>query len=144
MNSTWSKWILGAGLAGSMMLVANAVSAEQPDYYPDERAKTDYVNYCAACHGVGGEGNGPMADSLKVAPTNLTLLAKENGGNFPYLKLRKVIDGSANEGKLRAHSSSEMPIWGDVFRRQALEDSKYIATQARIMNILDYIAMIQY
>ena len=34
-----------------------------------------YVTYCAACHGVDGKGNGPVASSLKTAPTDLTQLA---------------------------------------------------------------------
>lgn len=147
MNNSWSKFILGAGLAGGMLLAANGVSAEKLDLKPldpDERAKADYVNYCASCHGVGGEGNGPMASTLKNPPTNLTILAKENGGTFPYLKLRKIIDGSYTEGKLRSHSSKEMPIWGDAFRREALDTNSHVAAQARIMNILDYISMIQY
>ncbi len=83
-----------------------------------------------------------MASELKAKPANLTLLTKENGGVFPYTKLRKIIDGSYKEGNFRAHSSQEMPIWGDVFRRQAA--GSYMDAQARIMNILDYIEMIQY
>lgn len=147
MNNSWGKLILGAGLAGSLLLVANGVSADSLDLNPlnpNERAKADYVNYCASCHGVGGEGNGPMASTLKTTPTNLTMLTKDNSGAFPYLKLRKIIDGSYTEGKLRSHSSSDMPIWGDAFRREALGKDKYTAAQARIMNILDYIAMFQY
>jgi len=143
MNNSWSKLIFGAGLTASLVFGANGVSAESLDLDPDVQATADYLNYCAACHGVGGTGNGPMASELKVKPTDLTVLSKENGGNFPYLKLRKVVDGSYKEGNFRAHSSHEMPIWGDVFRKQA-GDGSYSAAQARIMNILDYIAMIQY
>ena len=136
------KLILGIALVGSALLGINGVSVASDDLMPNEQQKADYVNYCAACHGVGGEGNGPMASELKANPSDLTVLSKNNGGVFPYMKLRKIIDGSYNEGNFRAHSSREMPIWGDVFRRQA--GGSYVDSQARIMNILDYIEMIQY
>jgi mono/diheme cytochrome c family protein len=145
MKKSWSKLILGAALSGGVLFVATGVSASSDDLVPNSKAKADYVNYCASCHGVGGTGNGPMASELKTKPTDLTLLAKNNGGNFPFLKLRKVIDGSYTTGSLRAHSSNEMPIWGDAFRREEqLGGNSYTTTQARIMNILDYISMIQY
>ena len=120
MNNSSSKLILGAALAGGVLFVANGVNAGSNDLIPNSKAKADYVNYCASCHGVGGTGNGPMASELKAKPTDLTLLAKNNGGNFPFLKLRNIIDGSYTEGTLRAHSSNEMPRWGDVFRRESL------------------------
>jgi len=145
MRKSWSKLILGAALAGSVLFNANGVSAASDDLMPNSKAKADYVNYCASCHGVGGTGNGPMASELKAKPTDLTVLAKNNGGNFPFLKLRRIIDGSYTTGTLRGHSSNEMPIWGDAFRiEESLGGNSYTATQARIMNILDYISMIQY
>ena len=144
MRKPWNKLVLGVAIAGSVLFVANGVSAASNDLMPNSKAKADYVNYCASCHGVGGTGNGPMASELKAKPTDLTVLAKNNGGKFPFLKLRRIIDGSYATGTLRAHSSNEMPIWGDAFRRESLDENSYIATQARIMNILDYISLIQY
>jgi len=142
MKNAPHKLVIGVALIGSVMFGVNSVGAASDDLMPNERQKADYVNYCAPCHGVGGEGNGPMASELKAKPANLTLLSKENGGVFPYTKLRNVIDGSYKEGNFRAHGSKEMPIWGDVFRRQA--GGSFMAAQARIMNILDYIEMFQY
>ena len=145
MRKSWSKLILGVALAGSVFFVANTVSAGSNDLIPNSKATADYINYCASCHGVSGTGDGPMASDLKAKPSDLTVLAKNNGGNFPFLKLRRIIDGSYTTGTLRGHSSNEMPIWGDAFRREeSLGGNSYIATQARIMNILDYISMIQY
>ena len=133
MNKSWIKLIMGVGLAGSVALAAGTANAE-------DRAKVDYVNYCAACHGVDGTGDGPMASALKAKPTNLTLLAKNNGGNFPYLKLVKTIDGSMETGSMRPHSTHDMPVWGDVFRREAgVDNAQYMVAQARIMSIVEYI-----
>lgn len=71
-----------------------------------------YVSYCAACHGKDGKGDGPAADALKVPPTDLTTLAKKNGGKYPALKVSSVIRG---QDVVAAHGSREMPIWGKLF-----------------------------
>ena len=84
-----------------------------------------------------------MASELKGSPTDLTTLTQQNNGHFPYIKIRRVIDGSLSTGSIRAHGSAEMPVWGDVFRRQASDVSKWNDAQARIMNIVDYLASIQ-
>ena len=138
MSKSLSNLILGAGLVGSTFFAVVSVNAE-----PSEWAKADYVNYCAACHGVGGTGNGPMVDELKGKPTDLTVLAKNNGGTFPYRKTYKTIDGTWNEGNLRAHGSNEMPIWGDVFRRKAGSHNSYMEAKGRIMAIIQYIDALQ-
>jgi len=138
MSKTLSKLIVGAGLAGSMLFTASVVNAE-----PSEWVKADYMNYCAACHGAGGAGNGPMEDQLKGKPSDLTVLAKNNGGNFPYPQVYRTIDGTWDKGNLRAHGSSEMPIWGDVFRRKAIGENSYMETQGRIMAIIQYIDSVQ-
>ena len=139
MNKSWINVIASVGLAGSMSLAVNTASAETMQ----DRAKADYINYCASCHGMDGTGDGPMVSVLKGKPTDLTMLTKGNGSDFPFLKIRKIIDGSMNTGSLRAHGSKEMPVWGDVFRSQGDSYSKWNDAQARIMNIVDYLASIQ-
>ena len=41
--------------------------------------------YCASCHGTRGKGDGPIASALKVAPSDLTSLARRNRGAFPEI-----------------------------------------------------------
>lgn len=67
---------------------------------------------CAACHGESGQGDGGMRDSLKVPPSDLTLLAQQNGGVFPTQEVVQFVDGRQD---LAAHGSREMPIWGKLF-----------------------------
>lgn len=43
-----------------------------------------YERHCATCHGVSGEGRGPMAGVLVIQPTDLTTLAAR-GRCFPGL-----------------------------------------------------------
>jgi mono/diheme cytochrome c family protein len=72
-----------------------------------------YVRYCASCHGREGRGDGPVAPALGEKPTNLSRIAAEHGGEFPFVAVMEAIDGTRT---VRAHGLSEMPIWGDVFQ----------------------------
>jgi mono/diheme cytochrome c family protein len=95
--------------------------------------------YCASCHGHDAHGDGPLAESLKTRPPNLTQLAKLNGGMFPAERTRRIIDG--REARVRAHGPLEMPVWGDAFiRREGLTDT---AARARIDAIVRYLDAIQ-
>lgn len=49
-----------------------------------------YAKYCASCHGMTGQGNGPAAPAFKHAPTNLTQLTKSHGANIPGCLCMKV------------------------------------------------------
>ena len=138
MRKAMSKLVLGAGFVGYTFFAALGVSAE-----PSVWVKADYTNYCASCHGVDGTGDGPMADQLKGEPADLTVLAKNNGGTFPYTKVYQTIDGSLDEGNFRSHGSAEMPIWGDVFRRNASDLSGFMETKGKIMAISQYIESLQ-
>jgi len=72
-----------------------------------------YTAYCAVCHGSDGKGDGPMAASLKVHPTNLTRISARHEGTFPLAKVRRIISG--DEQRPGAHGTQEMPIWGPIF-----------------------------
>jgi mono/diheme cytochrome c family protein len=72
-----------------------------------------YAFYCATCHGITAEGDGPMAPSLVVQPTDLTALAAGNDGVFPVARVVGRIDG---RDPLMSHGS-EMPVWGPFFTR---------------------------
>jgi mono/diheme cytochrome c family protein len=75
-----------------------------------------YRTYCAVCHGVRGQGDGPAAPAMKQKVTDLTMLTKNNGGKFPEERVYASIAGDVN-AKIAAHGSSDMPTWGYVFRR---------------------------
>lgn len=70
-----------------------------------------YERHCATCHGLSGEGQGPMAGVLVIQPTDLTTLAAREGGAFPVLRVIRRIDG---RDPLVAHGSP-MPVYGDFF-----------------------------
>ena len=94
--------------------------------------------HCAACHGADGKGNGPVAAALKTKPTNLTVLAKNNGGTFPAERVQKFI--SADEPPLSSHGSREMPVWGPIFHQ--IEDDRDFGN-VRLQNLTKYLETIQ-
>ena len=100
-----------------------------------------YRRYCASCHGPGGHGDGPVAQTLKRAPSDLTQLAKHDGGTLDEPKLISFIDGRR---WVREHGSREMPVWGAVFDEE-LKDQLYREytglLQSRVL--VDYIRSIQ-
>ena len=80
---------------------------------------------------------GPMADQLVRRPPDLTQYTARNGGVFPSERLRRIIDGR----DVPAHGGGEMPVWGNVFTRDA--DSTEESVKARIDAIVRYLAAIQ-
>jgi mono/diheme cytochrome c family protein len=95
--------------------------------------------YCSSCHGRDGKGAGHAAAALKVPPPDLTALAQRNRGTFPVDRVEASIKG---EGRLRtpAHGSSDMPVWGPIFKGL---DSRDAVNAARIENLVKYIESIQ-
>lgn len=100
--------------------------------------KEMYESYCAVCHGTDGKGNGPAAGALKVAPSDLTTLSKDNGGKFPSLKVATAIRGDSN---VTAHGTKDMPVWGSLFRDMSHGHEGEI--QQRVNNLTNYIESLQ-
>ena len=96
-----------------------------------------YVTYCASCHSKVGIGNGPAAPALKVPPTDLTQLSRQNKGAFPADHVATVISGAS----IPAHGSADMPVWGRVFRRMSAGHDAEV--QQRVSNLTKYIESIQ-
>jgi mono/diheme cytochrome c family protein len=97
-----------------------------------------FTFYCASCHGRGGKGDGPAAPALATKPPNLTTLAARNRGLFPAARVKAFIAGGPVT--VPAHGSSEMPVWGPIFK--VLDPSDTLA-DARIENVVAYIQSIQ-
>lgn len=100
--------------------------------------KEMYKSYCAVCHGTAAKGDGPAAPALKMQPTDLTLLAKNNDGKYPAAHVAAVIRGQAD---LTAHGSKDMPIWGPLF--SSISQGHEAEVQQRVANLVDYINTLQ-
>jgi mono/diheme cytochrome c family protein len=100
-----------------------------------------YLRYCASCHGAEGRGDGPLAGSLTRPPSDLTQLAKENGGRYDERAVMAAIDGRR---QVAAHGTRDMPVWGAVFEEEGRGEPRpayHSLLQSRLL--VDYLATIQ-
>ena len=95
------------------IIVAIGSAAGQTASTAAVSGKDLFYNNCASCHGVGGKGDGPLGQVLKVRPADLTILAKKTGGKFPADKVYQMIDG--RDPSVRGHGGPDMPVWGDIY-----------------------------
>lgn len=111
------------------------------DEVPDFSGAELYRQFCAGCHGAQARGDGPTAVMLKVAPPDLTLIAKRNGGQFPTERVHRSVDGQSS---LAAHGSRDMPAWGWQFYGRDQEDpARRQQVGALIDRLVDYLRSIQ-
>jgi len=134
---------VAAMLATAAFGIAQTTQIKEVPIKPTSAAsgKLMYANYCAVCHGVDGRGNGPAASALKTSPTDLTLLAKGNGGQFPDSHIASVLQFGSETS---AHGTADMPIWGTAFRSLAKGSAAPdVQEQQRIANLTNYLKSLQ-
>jgi mono/diheme cytochrome c family protein len=128
-------------LRGTVPIVvgAAALTVAWASVVPSENGAALFRTYCVSCHGAGAKGNGPLSANLRIAPADLTRIAKRNRGRFDEAKVRRAIDGrDARE----IHGGSDMPVWGDVFKR-AGEGYSEAKVKERIDALVAYLATLQ-
>jgi mono/diheme cytochrome c family protein len=103
------RTVVSAGI-GLAFVTAGLSCARSQDLDPDlEKARAEFLQNCATCHGADGKGAEPAAAKLKTKPPDLTLLAKRNHGLFDADRVYQMIDG---RNPRAAHRGSDMPVWG--------------------------------
>jgi mono/diheme cytochrome c family protein len=131
----------GLGLVAALLLtlwfpvLARAADAPNP-------AKAAYLKYCSACHGDSGKGDGVVSGFMTPRPTDLTQLAKKAGGTFPATAVMQGIDGTKS---VRGHGDADMPVWGELFRRDTSisDPARDAEVRAKVQLIADYVATLQ-
>jgi mono/diheme cytochrome c family protein len=121
-----------------------AVQANSQTPIPADPGRGDFMNYCAACHGVSGIGDGTVAEFLTLSAANLTQMSLKNGGIFPRQRAIEVIDGRA---QVSVHGERDMPVWGDWFKFEAGSDGADAKAEKivreRITALVDYLETLQ-
>jgi mono/diheme cytochrome c family protein len=90
-----------------------------------EKAKSDFVRYCAGCHGELGDGNGENADWLDPKPRDFTAA---------IFKCRSTLTGTLpTDDDLfntigRGLTNSNMPTWNTFSRQQKADLVAYVKT----------------
>jgi cytochrome c553 len=135
-DQNFDAWFAANGFA------TNAESKENFD------AESLYMSSCAPCHGISGDGRGPLAASIEsqVPPLN-NLADRYSDFYFPERYLIEVIDGRKN---MPSHTKREMPIWSNIFglskRMQADGEEGGVdlaAARQKIEALVAYIRSIQ-
>lgn len=135
------------GVMSALLSIAfvNAASAAEKA----ASGKNEFRNSCALCHGADGKGGG-LADLLKTAPPDLTMLSKKNGGKFPADRVAAMIDGRE---LVKGHGDRDMPAWGNRYSTDKVKAAEYYGdmpykdtemyVKSRIKALTDYLASIQ-
>ena len=141
------SWIGSGVLAGALGVGAGmpllAQTQPQIERVPAKsivsvEGKDSYVSYCAVCHGGDAKGAGPAAPALKATVPDLTTLARRNAGKFDGRAVQRTITGEDKVVNL-SHGTSDMPIWGPVFRAMRSDEVAAI----RVKNLVTYLESVQ-
>jgi mono/diheme cytochrome c family protein len=116
---------------------ATTVEHQSPSLIRSVEGPDLFRAYCTSCHGLDARGAGPAAPALKAKVPDLTLLARNNRGQFPAARVREMIMGDKIEA---AHGSREMPIWGPIFH-QVEADMDW--GNVRLSSLVEYLQSIQ-
>jgi mono/diheme cytochrome c family protein len=102
-----------------------------------------FAGHCAACHGAGAAGDGPMAEILAVAPPPLTGLAAAEGGVFPMERIVRSIDGRT---MILSHGGP-MPLFGRLLGGAPAvidaADGTPVITKAAVVDLAAWLLSIQ-
>jgi mono/diheme cytochrome c family protein len=123
-----------------LTLSVTATAGQSPDFSTYTGADL-YKRFCSACHGVKGEGDGPVAASFKIVVPDLTLISRRQGGKFPDERIHRIIDGRQVPAP---HGSREMPIWGWEFASVTPEGAPDLAnSDLLVARLVEYLRTIQ-
>lgn len=126
-----------------ILLIATAVGAVSIVPLSGRQSRTAgsdlFRTYCVACHGTDARGTGPLADSLRRRPADLTALAMANQGTFPSEMVSRIIDG---RNPVQGHGGGDMPVWGEALLKAQDGGSEEVVKQ-RIESIVAYLETLQ-
>jgi mono/diheme cytochrome c family protein len=133
------EWV--TAVLGVVTLTATGVAVAGDDV---EMGKKEYDTRCAVCHGPAGKGDGPFVSQLKAGSSDITMLAKNNNGEFPSAQVLMVLDGRS---EVQEHGPREMPIWGDVYLAEGPADKtakeREPEVDARLRALIAYLKTLQ-
>jgi mono/diheme cytochrome c family protein len=112
----------------------HAVHGQEPD------GAALFAVHCASCHGVDGEGGGPVAAVMTITVPNLRTLSPRSRGEYPSDAIAAYIDGREQRA---AHGSRTMPVWGDFLRPGDGPDAEEVVRR-RIAALVAFIERLQY
>ncbi|MCX7213746.1 MAG: cytochrome c [Burkholderiales bacterium] len=140
--------VLALAIVSAVLATSLPCNASAQTVTGAELGRHEFETNCAICHGIDARGGGPMRPFLARVPTDLTSLARRNGGVFPKDAVAELIDGRATV-EPGPHGTREMPIWGNVYREQANHQMRGMpfpsewSVRGRILALTDYLSTLQ-
>ena len=134
MRSVALPLLIGLVLAGSAAAQRLGTPSEPLQLQKTTVGSELYRYYCSNCHGLDAKGR-PATTATKVPAPDLTVLAAGNGGRFPKDSVRAVI-----KGPQKTHGTSDMPVWGTIFKAFDKNDT---LVEVRIENLVNYLESLQ-
>jgi mono/diheme cytochrome c family protein len=137
-HRTWKVVTFTALLLGALTPTAIAEEEKTRKAMLDI-GREEFQESCAACHGADASGRGELANKLVKPPKDLTMIAENNGGTFPFWRVFDIIAGDT---KVEDHDTSQMPLFSERMRGQ---ESAGVLPPAplRVLALTHYIESIQ-
>jgi mono/diheme cytochrome c family protein len=101
--------------------------------------REDFAENCAACHGADATGKGELAQKLLKPPKDLTLIAKSQGGRFPFWHVFDIIAGDV---PVPGHDTFHMPDYSQRMRGQE-QAPGFPPAHVRVLELTHYLESIQ-
>jgi mono/diheme cytochrome c family protein len=132
--------LLAGGVLSTTVVLPPAAGAGERE----PSGKTLYLRYCGACHGPEAKGDGIVATFMRPKPPDLTVIARDHGGEFPLEDVVRTIDGREAP---RAHGDPTMPVWGRVLTEEIGGTKGGLPVErrvrGRILSIAEHLQQIQ-
>ncbi|WP_433989618.1 hypothetical protein SuNHUV7_02700 (plasmid) [Pseudoseohaeicola sp. NH-UV-7] len=98
---------------------------------------------CISCHGIAGQGDGPIAKQLNTAPTDLTKISARRDGVWPMLEMMSIIDGYSRNTVPR----EEMPVFENFLDNEMVEfdtgNGEVVLAPSKLIEIVEYLETLQ-
>lgn len=127
-------------IIGAMALFLCCLAVPAADATDVAEGRYLFRIYCTGCHGGAALGDGPAAAELKSSPPDLTLLSRNNDGEFPREEVARTITGLARSP---GHKASEMPLWGLSLMETGSDTDQRAAVDDKIRRLVRYLESIQ-
>jgi mono/diheme cytochrome c family protein len=101
--------------------------------------REEFQESCSACHGADASGRGELANKLVKPPKDLTMIAENNGGTFPFWRVFDIIAGDT---KVEDHDTSQMPLFSERMRGQETS-GVFPPAPLRMLALTHYLESIQ-
>lgn len=132
------KIISLSSIIGLLVIIAASCNSGPPKNSRAAQAlegKAIFSEQCASCHGGPGmSADQNILDTLETIPPDLTKISFRRGAKeFPVAEIARIIDGRLLS---KAHGPREMPVWGQVYEEEGMEEGEIKGKKGQLVAYL--------